>query len=95
MLFFNSIVLIDKGSGDGRQPRRNRKRDLLKRVMSSSHQRSNTIDVSDSERFDSPVRDVKSIVSEFLRWNTMPVFASYKSSYGNHMLYLLASFYFT
>lgn len=62
---FNSIDLIDKESGEGRQPRRSRKRDLLKRVMSSSHHRSNTIEASDSERFDLPVRDAKSIVSEF------------------------------
>lgn len=61
---FQFNCFIDKEPDDGRQPRRSRKRDLLKRVMSSSH-RANTIDVSDSERFDSPVKDVKSIVSEF------------------------------
>ena len=63
---FISIVLIDKDSDECRQPRRSRKRDLLKRVMSSSHHRSNTIEISDSERnLDSPTRDAKSIVSEF------------------------------
>lgn len=60
------IILIDKDSDECRQPRRSRKRDLLKRVMSSSHHRSNTIEISESERnFDSPTRDAKSIVSEF------------------------------
>lgn len=63
---FIPIVLIDKDSDECRQPRRSRKRDLLKRVMSSSHHRSNTIEASDSERnLDSPTRDAKSIVSEF------------------------------
>lgn len=47
------------------QQRRSRKRDLLKRVMSSSHQRSNTVEVSDSERNTNPFgKDTKSIVSE-------------------------------
>lgn len=55
--FFN--VQIDAESAEFRQPRRNRKRDLLKRVMSSSHQRSNTSE-ADSQG-NSPV---KSTVSE-------------------------------
>lgn len=48
-----------------RHQRRNRKRDLLKRVMSSSHHRSNTIDVSDSKRNATALnKDTKSTVSE-------------------------------
>lgn len=47
-------------------PRRSRKRDLLKRVMSSSHHRSNVVDVSDSERNTDPVlKDRKSMVSTY------------------------------
>ncbi|XP_055296702.1 otoferlin isoform X2 [Sitodiplosis mosellana] len=55
-------LIRDKDSDECRQPRRSRKRDFLKRVMSSSHHRSNTIEISDSERnFDAPTRDAKSI----------------------------------
>lgn len=61
---FHFNCSIDKDTDECRQPRRSRKRDLLKRVMSSSHHRSNTIEISDSER-NSPTRDAKSIVSEF------------------------------
>lgn len=71
--YFQFNCLIDKESKDGRQPRRSRKRDLLKRVMSSSH-RANTIEVSDT---DSPVRDVKSIVSEF----------SIRKRYNKHFIF--------
>lgn len=61
--FSHSNCQTDKDTVECRQPRRSRKRDLLKRVMSSSHHRSNTIEASDSERIlDSPM---KSMVSEF------------------------------
>lgn len=59
MLIFT--VNLDTELTECRQPRRNRKRDLLKRVMSSSHHRSNANETSNSER-NSPVR---STVSEF------------------------------
>lgn len=74
---FHSNCSIDKDTDECRQPRRSRKRDLLKRVMSSSHHRSNTIEISDSERtFDSPTRDAKSIVSEFPSSFSISLFAS-------------------
>lgn len=56
---FILIFQIDVESTEFRQPRRNRKRDLFKRVMSSSHYRSNTSE-ADSQG-NSPV---KSTVSE-------------------------------
>lgn len=59
---------IDKQTSSSQAPRRNRKRDLLKRVMSSSssHHRSHTNDASDAEHnLDSPVRHAKSIASIF------------------------------
>lgn len=61
-LLFISYCWTDKGATEIRQPRRIRKRDFLKRVLSSSHHRSNTVDVNDSEgNSESPV---KSIVSK-------------------------------
>lgn len=60
-LFSIPIFQIGIEETECRQPRRNRKRDLLKRVMASSHHRSNTVEADNSSERNSPV---KSTVSE-------------------------------